>query len=230
MPKALNSRQEGHTGGTCHHGARLAKGRHIRGGQVTWPQHTSKRPFCHLSRLACCSKSKQIDNVIFLRIEFSCELSLRFPSPLMIRRVGGTAFRVGFAEMNGWRPSMEDAHVIYAQDTWGFFGVFDGHGGDQCSCFIARRISEELAQSGMPEDDAAVTALALTLDKEFLDSNQPSGSTGTFVIVKAPSTPGGSLAGFQKHDFMHLRPTQIQTRPNKHPFLAVSKQTEAILW
>ena len=107
------------------------------------------------------------------------------------RRVGGTAFRVGFAEMNGWRPSMEDANVIYAQDTWGFFGVFDGHGGDQCSGFIARRIKEELEKNGMPSDDEALTALALRLDKEFLDSNQPSGSTGTFVIVKAPTTPGG---------------------------------------
>ena len=128
----------------------------------------------------------------FLPIELSCE-----PSPLMIRRVDGTAFRVGFAEMNGWRRSMEDAHVIYAQDTWGFFGVFDGHGDDQCSCFTARRISEEL-QSRMPEDEVAVTALALSLEKELLDSNQPSGSTGTFVFVKAPSTPGGSLAGFSK--------------------------------
>lgn len=86
---------------------------------------------------------------------------------------------------------MEDAHVIYAQDTWGFFGVFDGHGGDQCSGFIARRITEELTSGGVPSDDAAVTALAFRLDKEFLDSQQPSGSTGTFVIVKAPSTPGG---------------------------------------
>lgn len=31
------------------------------------------------------------------------------------------------------------------------------------------------------------------------------------------------------HDFMHLRPTQIQMRPNKHHFLAVSNQTEATL-
>ena len=76
----------------------------------------------------------------------------------MIRRVDYTAFPVGFAEMNGWRPSMENAHVIYAQDTWGFFGVFEGHGGDQCSDFIVTRISQELAKSGMPEDDAAVTA------------------------------------------------------------------------
>ena len=41
MPKASNPRQEGDTTGTCHHGTRCAKA----GGQVTWPQHTSKRPF-----------------------------------------------------------------------------------------------------------------------------------------------------------------------------------------
>ena len=118
--------------------------------------------------------------------------------------------------------------VIYAQDTWEFFGVFGGHGSDQCS-FIATRIPEELAQSGMPEEDAAVTALALSLGKEFLDSNQPSGSTGTFVIVKAPSTPGGSLAVFQKHDLMHLRPTQIQMKTQQTSFLSSFQPTEATL-
>ena len=38
---------------------------------------------------------------------------------------------------------------------------------------------------------------ALRLDKEFLDSNQPSGSTGTFVMVQAPSAPGGFLAALR---------------------------------
>ena len=38
---------------------------------------------------------------------------------------------------------------------------------------------------------------AFRLDKEFLDSNQPSGSTGTFVMVQAPSTPGGFLAALR---------------------------------
>lgn len=109
---------------------------------------------------------------------------------VVVKRVSGPSFRVGFAEMNGWRPSMEDAHVIESRESWGFFGVFDGHGGDQCSAYIARRLTEELAD-GPPQDDAAVTALALRLDKEFLESGQPSGSTGTFVIVKPPATPGG---------------------------------------
>ncbi|CAE7840985.1 unnamed protein product [Symbiodinium sp. CCMP2592] len=119
---------------------------------------------------------------------------MRLPKPVTsvaVKRVGGTAFRVGFAEMNGWRPSMEDAHLIYTQDTWGCFGVFDGHGGDECSGFIARRFNEELDKTGMPESHEAVTELAFRLDEEFLNSNQPSGSTGTFVFVQAPSAPGG---------------------------------------
>ena len=113
----------------------------------------------------------------------------------MIRRLDYTAFRVGFAQMNGWRQSMSHAYIIYPQKTWGFFGAFGGHGGDQCSDFIVTKIWQELEQRGMPEDDAAVTALARRLDKEFLDSNQPSDFTGTFVIVKRR---GGSLAVFSK--------------------------------
>jgi len=92
--------------------------------------------------------------------------------------------------MNGWRVSMEDSHVIIMQDTWGFFGVCDGHGGDQCSTFIAQRLHEELA-NGPPEDDASMTALMLRLDTEFLETKRPSGSTGTFVLVEPPSEPGG---------------------------------------
>ena len=111
------------------------------------------------------------------------------------RRFGGAAFRIGCAEMCGYRPSMEDSHIIYAQDTWGFFGVLDGHGGDACSGFISRRIQEELAKNGMPNTNDAVSDLAFRLDKEFLDSEQPGGSTAAFVVVQAGSTHGGNPAG-----------------------------------
>eukprot|EP00931_Biecheleriopsis_adriatica_P083124 TRINITY_DN5665_c0_g1_i2.p1 TRINITY_DN5665_c0_g1~~TRINITY_DN5665_c0_g1_i2.p1 ORF type:complete len:598 (-),score=91.67 TRINITY_DN5665_c0_g1_i2:41-1834(-) len=110
---------------------------------------------------------------------------------VVVKRHGGNAFRVGMAEMNGFRTSMEDAHVIHAEDSWGFFGVFDGHGGDQCSKYIARRIEEQLTKDGLPPDDVAVKDLVLRLDKEFLDTGVSSGSTGTFVIVKPPDGPGG---------------------------------------
>jgi len=136
--------------------------------------------------------------MLFLPIELPCE-----PSPLMIRRVDDIAFRVGFGARVG--DGLEDSVVICAQPTWGFFGVFGGHGGDQ-SRFITTRIEQELVKSGMPEmpkDNAAVTALALRLDEEFskkfLGSN-PSviDVTGTFVIVKAPSIQESSLAVFSK--------------------------------
>lgn len=112
---------------------------------------------------------------------------------VVVKRWGGAGqpFRAGLSEMNGWRPSMEDAHVVVWQNTWGFFGVFDGHGGSQCSAFIAKRLTQELETGGMPEDDEAVTALALKLDREYLGTNTPSGSTGTFVIISTPTEAGG---------------------------------------
>lgn len=79
---------------------------------------------------------------------------------------------------------MEDAHVIVMHDSWGFFGVFDGHGGQQCSAFVARRLTEELANKAIPEDDAAIKSLVFRIDQEFLDRGEPSGSTGTFTLVQ----------------------------------------------
>ena len=82
--------------------------------------------------------------------------------------------------------------MIHTKDNWGFFGIFDGHGGHQCSKFMARHIQEELAINGMPDTDDEVMDLAFRLDREFLVSNQPSGSTGTFIIIQAPTVPGGA--------------------------------------
>eukprot|EP00927_Polykrikos_kofoidii_P066602 TRINITY_DN6216_c1_g1_i3.p1 TRINITY_DN6216_c1_g1~~TRINITY_DN6216_c1_g1_i3.p1 ORF type:complete len:554 (+),score=142.94 TRINITY_DN6216_c1_g1_i3:155-1663(+) len=86
---------------------------------------------------------------------------------------------------------MEDAHLIKLRKEWGFFGVFDGHGGSACSAFAAKRLEEEIEKDGCPKDDAAVKKLILGIDKEFLDSEQPSGSTATMCIVEKPNTSGG---------------------------------------
>lgn len=107
-------------------------------------------------------------------------------TPVVLERDAGPLFQVGLAEMNGWRPSMEDAHVVIMRDNWGFFGVFDGHGGGQCSAFVAKRLTEELSKAPIPENNEAVKSLMLRLDQEFLDTQQPSGSTGTFAFVLPP--------------------------------------------
>ena len=42
---------------------------------------------------------------------------------IAVERVSAKSFRVGVAELNGHLNSMEDAHIIYPKDSWGFFGA-----------------------------------------------------------------------------------------------------------
>ena len=53
------------------------------------------------------------------------------PKPVcstVLERHGSEHFRVGLAEMNGWRVGMEDAHVVHVGDAdgGGYFGILDG--------------------------------------------------------------------------------------------------------
>lgn len=100
-------------------------------------------------------------------------------------------FRIATAEMNGWRNNMEDSHLAFFGDDWGFFGVFDGHGGEACSAFVAPRLRRELEEKGCPADDAAVKKMLFSIDQEFLDKEVASGSTATMCIVKKPKEKGG---------------------------------------
>jgi len=87
---------------------------------------------------------------------------------------------------------MEDAEAVLLQPAWGFFGVFDGHGGSQCSSFVARRFVEEISAGKEPLSDAnAVKDLCLNIDAEYLETGQGSGSTGTFAFVTAPEERHG---------------------------------------
>lgn len=61
-----------------------------------------------------------------------------------------TGVSFGGASMQGWRRTMEDAHV--AETNLGdmgadLFGVFDGHGGAEVARFCARHIGSELRRS-----------------------------------------------------------------------------------
>ena len=80
--------------------------------------------------------------------------------------VSSTAPGAGVAAARGWRPTMEDAHVVDPVVVRGatVLAVFDGHGGDRAAKFAARefapRIGEMLADPQKrrrwtfePEDD-----------------------------------------------------------------------------
>lgn len=116
------------------------------------------------------------------------------PKPVVAAVLENTSsadFRVGSAEMNGWRTSMEDAHVCHFGNGEGYFGILDGHGGAQCSAWCAERLHERLKAGGCPATDEAAKKLVLDIDQAFLDTGQPSGSTAAMCVVRAPATPGG---------------------------------------
>lgn len=51
---------------------------------------------------------------------------------------------VGFAEAQGLRQTMEDAHCIEIGTDHAFFGLFDGHGGKQVADFAAKNLHKNI--------------------------------------------------------------------------------------
>lgn len=60
-------------------------------------------------------------------------------------------FHYGVSAMQGWRTSMEDAHVaklsLAGNPEWAFFGVYDGHGGAQVARFCSLHMADELTNN-----------------------------------------------------------------------------------
>lgn len=62
----------------------------------------------------------------------------------------GKTVEYGVSSMQGWRRTMEDAHVamteLHGDTEVGIFGVFDGHGGAEVAKFCQEHIAAELLQ------------------------------------------------------------------------------------
>ncbi|KAK9816394.1 hypothetical protein WJX74_004285 [Apatococcus lobatus] len=60
-------------------------------------------------------------------------------------------WRYGWASMQGWRVSLEDAHCISLdldkQTNTSLFAIFDGHGGSACAQFCAKHLALNLSRS-----------------------------------------------------------------------------------
>jgi hypothetical protein len=63
----------------------------------------------------------------------------------------GQNLSYGMCGMQGWRRTMEDAHICAARlldrDDMSLFGVFDGHGGAEVAQFCAKYFVRELVAS-----------------------------------------------------------------------------------
>lgn len=114
-------------------------------------------------------------------------MGVTLPKPLMTKveeRDGNAIFRVGSSCVNGYRENMEDAHIAYLKDEWGFFGVFDGHVNENCSAYLEGAFKSALDQlKSVPISDDALQKMALDIDKEWLSRAVDGGSTGTFFLA-----------------------------------------------
>ncbi|MFA6066083.1 MAG: PP2C family protein-serine/threonine phosphatase [Candidatus Babeliaceae bacterium] len=65
--------------------------------------------------------------------------TLQFPCLVL-----ATASDIGFAEAQGRRPTMEDAHCVAIQTHIAFFGLYDGHGGRNVADFAAQHLHKNM--------------------------------------------------------------------------------------
>ncbi|CAK0855194.1 unnamed protein product [Prorocentrum cordatum] len=120
--------------------------------------------------------------------------------------------------MRGWRESMEDASLVlpvgYVGGEWrdaALFGVFDGHGGEQVSRLVARRLPGALAELGgelRQDPEKGLAAAYLRMDEflrgpgsaaelremtlpgnEVRDSAEFTGTTAVCCVLEVGATP-----------------------------------------
>lgn len=114
-------------------------------------------------------------------------MGVTLPKPVIssIRERGANEhFKFGSGCVNGYRDNMEDAHLAYFRDSWGFFGVFDGHVNDHCSIYLEHEWKRVCDGLNVPITDERMKELALEIDKKYLSNNPQGGSTGTFFIAQ----------------------------------------------
>jgi len=107
-----------------------------------------------------------------------------------VQRHGSAGFRVGVAEMQGWRSGHEDAHEIRCGDSMGAFWVLDGHGGDSAALAGAPDLGKEFAEAikrgEFPERDR-IEAGFVNVDKNLREQSIDSGSTVTGAFIRKES-------------------------------------------
>ncbi len=79
------------------------------------------------------------------------------------------------ADMQGWRKTMEDAHLACLLGDYKVFGVFDGHGGPEvarfCSLYLVSVLQQHLSSSDTNMGPALVQTFH-ALDRMIHDSNR----------------------------------------------------------
>lgn len=117
--------------------------------------------------------------------------------------------------MRGWRPDMEDSHVVEMLDASVFpdaalFGVLDGHGGWQVSALAAQLLAQQVVAAAREQPKGSKSdwkpSLAEALEKAVpaLDARMRTGAFGLGRLLHGPLHPfyhEGSTACVAAVDF-----------------------------
>jgi serine/threonine protein phosphatase PrpC len=116
------------------------------------------------------------------------------------------------AELRGRRPGyMEDRHAVFADvdgDDPYLFGVFDGHGGDECSEFLRRNILPSLSRHNLLQSDAkkALIETFESVDDQYRklvnELNAMSESKGNTEKLEDGSTASVLVLNIKKDEVM----------------------------
>jgi len=120
------------------------------------------------------------------------------PKPILskvVDRVGSEIISAGCCCINGYRNTMEDAHVMDVEKHGRMvFGVFDGHSNDKCSNYVAEHLRGKLHALPPLFTDAQLEKVCIEIDEQFLEDVGEGGTTATFCMVEYdPSTNKYSL-------------------------------------
>eukprot|EP00834_Sanchytrium_tribonematis_P000604 NODE_11_length_54881_cov_1.430718.p17 type:complete len:395 gc:universal NODE_11_length_54881_cov_1.430718:31658-32842(+) len=97
--------------------------------------------------------------------------------------------------VQGWRITMEDAHIMFTDEEFYSFGVFDGHGGDSTAIKVNEKFPDILRtlfkeHAKVNKDPKSIEKWLvnsfLDMDKYLFNSNDQSGSTAVSCQIQYP--------------------------------------------
>jgi len=99
----------------------------------------------------------------------------------------GSICSYGHCSMKGYRPTMEDRHstivdaVFNNNNKGSFFGVYDGHGGDQVADFVSKTLPQELmgSQTNIYKDEEIINTF-VKIDNLITEND-----TGSTCVVSS---------------------------------------------
>lgn len=102
---------------------------------------------------------------------------------IQVQRAGNKFFRMGVADMQGWRVGHEDGHDICLESTLGSFWVLDGHGGASCAQHCAPKLAKDFGQTPMPSDERILSGFSsMDVDFRSVVQENPDKESGSTVI------------------------------------------------